>query len=139
MRAVRRRYGGQRGEVRRLSGLLELPDMQEYEADIHWDEVPEVQGGRCHRAEDQAQTDLLRLFALSRLRLCLLGQACCTRMRHMRESVPGPEIQSKPGRISGLPLLQGRDRQGRASGRSRVVPSHYGTSCTNMSKPSFVI
>ena len=75
VRPVRRRHGGEGGPVRCVPRLFELSDLQEHTPVLHRGEVSALQGGRHHRAEDEAQAGVLRLFEVSRLRFCLVGQA----------------------------------------------------------------
>ena len=57
---------------------------------------PKCKDGRRHRAEDEAEADVLRLLAVSRLRFRVVGQAGGPGVRHLRQCVHGGRSTIRP-------------------------------------------
>src|ERR1700761_7067869 len=100
---MRQRPGAAHGPFRRVRLLLRLSGVQVHQAEPGGrDEVPEVRRRRYRRAQDAFWHDVLRLHALSEVRLHGEWQAGAEEVPGMRIELPDPE-DAEVGRVPALP------------------------------------
>jgi len=122
---LRRADGGEARPLRPVPRLLEVPGVQDVEADLDRRHLPEGLRRLHQRAALEAGEDLLRLLLVPELRLRLLGQAAERAVPELRLGVDGGEVLEEARRLRGVPEQGVRLAQA-ARGRRRLRRSARG-------------
>ena len=114
LQGVRGADGDQDRALRRVPGLHPLSQVHPYPAGAAGDQVSQVYGGRPGRAADQERAQLLRVPAVSRLRLLGLEQAGGGELPQLRLPGDGAQADQDDGSLPQVPEVRSRNDGGRA-------------------------